>query len=115
MSIYTYFKHKYLLKKNNAFIWDPKKGKFNRILNVKSIPLNLLKAIESQKNTLKKNTVNFANNNVTNNALLWGARGNGKSTLIKSIFNELIVEFNNLRLVQLNKQDILLEKQKRYV
>ena len=107
MSLYTYFKLKYLLNNNAAFIWDSKKAKFKKIDKVKSIPLNLLLAIDRQKNTLLNNTRNFAKENFTNNALLWGARGNGKSTLIKSIFNKLINEFSNLRLIQLKKNDIL--------
>ena len=111
MSLYTYFKLKYLFKNNIAFIWDSKEIKFTKIDKIKSIPLNLLIAIDRQKNTLHKNTRNFAKKNFTNNALLWGARGSGKSTLIKSIFNELINDFSNLRLIQLNKNDILEIKQ----
>ena len=107
MILSTYFKLKYLFKNNNAFIWHSKESKFNKIDKIKSIPLNLLIAIDRQKRTLKKNTINFAKENVTNNALLWGARGSGKSTLIKSIFNELNTEFSNLRLIQINKNDIL--------
>ena len=42
----------------------------------------------------------------TNNALLWGARGNGKSTLIKSTFNEISSSNNQLKIIQLNKSDI---------
>ncbi len=107
MSLYTYFKLKYLFKNKNAFIWQSKESNFFYINTIKSIPLNLLIGIDRQKNTLKNNTKNFAKNNITNNALLWGARGNGKSTLIKSIFNELVSEFSNLRLIQINKNDIL--------
>ena len=107
MSLYTHFKLKYLLNNEIAFIWHSKEAKFKKIDNIISIPLNLLIGIDRQKKTLQDNTRNFGKNNYTNNALLWGARGNGKSTLIKSIFNKLIVEFSNLRLIQLNKNDIL--------
>ena len=107
MNLYTYFKLKYLFKNSAAFIWDSKEIKFKKIDKIKSIPLNLLIAIDRQKKILLENTRNFARDNFTNNALLWGARGNGKSTLIKSIFNELIVNFSNIRLIQLNRNDIL--------
>ena len=107
MSIYTYFKHKYLFNYNFSFIWYSKENKFTKIEKIKSIPLNLLIAIDTQKKILLKNTINFAKENVTNNALLWGARGSGKSTLIKSIFNELTSQFPNLRFIQINKNDIL--------
>ena len=106
MNIYTYFKLKYLFNKNVAFIWYSKDPKFIKIEKIKSIPLRLLVGIDRQKQSLKKNTINFAKGYVANNALLWGARGNGKSTLIKSIFNELINEFTNLRLIQINKNDL---------
>jgi len=107
MSLYTYFQLKHLLKHNSAFIWDLKETKFKKIGKIKSIPLNLLIAIDRQKNILLNNTINFAKENFTNNALLWGSRGNGKSTLIKSIFNDLILEFPKIRLIQLNKNNIL--------
>lgn len=107
MNLYIYFKLKHLFKNNAAFIWNSKETKFNQIDKIKSIPLNLLIAIDKQKKTLYQNTRNFAKKNYTNNALLWGARGNGKSTLIKSIFNELISKFSNLKLIQLGKKDIL--------
>ena len=122
MGIYTYYKHKYLFKYSFSFIWHSKENKFIKIEKIKSIPLNLLIGIDRQKKTLKDNTMNFANENYTNNALLWGTRGNGKSTLIKSIFNENISKYPNLRLIQINKSDLLeiekiysiLEKYKKY-
>ena len=107
MSLYTFFKLKYLLINNVAFIWKSNQNKFKKIEKIISIPSNLLIGIDRQKKTLKDNTINFANENYTNNALLWGTRGNGKSTLIKSIFNENISEYPNLRLIQINKNDLL--------
>ena len=44
--------------------------------------------------------------NITNNALLWGSRGNGKSSLIKSVFYEINKKNKNLKLIQLNKNNI---------
>ena len=107
MNLYTYFKLKYLLKNNVSFIWHSKEAKLNKVEKIISIPLNLLIGIDRQKSILQENTSNFAKGNITNNALLWGSRGNGKSTLIKAIFNELITEFSNLKLIQINKNDIL--------
>ncbi len=89
-----------------SFIWDSKSKKLKKIKNFKSINLNLLVGIERQKNTLLKNTRNFANENFTNNALLWGSRGNGKSSLIKSIFIKINEDYKTLKLIQLNKNDI---------
>ena len=107
MNLYKYIKLKYILENNSAFIWYSKNANFQKVNNINTIPLNLLTAIDRQKKTLLNNTINFAKANIANNALLWGSRGSGKSTLIKSLFNELISKFINLRLIQLNKNDIL--------
>tara|TARA_Y100001970_G_scaffold288108_1_gene414467 strand:+ start:56 stop:862 length:807 start_codon:yes stop_codon:yes gene_type:complete len=92
--------------KNSAFIWNSENSILDTIIEINSIDLKLLVAIDKQKNTLFENTKNFAKGNFTNNALLWGSRGNGKSTLIKSIFNKLKNDFVKLRLIQINKNDI---------
>ena len=92
--------------KNSAFIWNSENSILDNIIEINSIDLKLLVAIDKQKNTLFENTKNFAKGNFTNNALLWGSRGNGKSTLIKSIFNKLKNDFVKLRLIQINKNDI---------
>ena len=92
--------------KNSAFIWNSENSILDTIIDINSIDLKLLVAIDKQKNTLFENTKNFAKGNFTNNALLWGSRGNGKSTLIKSIFNKLKNDFLKLRLIQINKNDI---------
>ena len=68
--------------------------------------LDLLVGVERQKKTILNNTVNFSEGNFTNNALLWGSRGNGKSSLIKSVFNEVNKKNKNLKLIQLNKNNI---------
>ena len=107
MKLYKNLKLNYLLKNNIAFIWDLKKSKFKIVDKIKSIDLSLLVGIDKQKKTLFDNTLKFVKGNYTNNALLWGARGNGKSTLIKSIFNHISNSNNNLRLIQLNKNDII--------
>ena len=89
-----------------SFIWDSNTKNLKKVKNLQSIDIDLLIGIERQKNTLFKNTLNFAKGNFTNNALLWGTRGNGKSSLIKSIFCEVNKNSNNLKLLQLNKNDI---------
>ena len=91
----AFFKH-LLIKKNllnnNAFIWNSEKKTINPIQKINTINLDLIVCIERQKKTLLENTRNFSKGYFTNNALLWGARGNGKSTLIKSIFTTLSSE-----------------------
>jgi len=96
---------KRLLKKN-AFIWDSQKKNFTPIKKIKTIKLDLIVGIDRQKKVLLENTESFSKGNFTNNALLWGVRGNGKSTLIKSIFSKISKKNKNLKLIQLNKANI---------
>ena len=110
------------IRKHSAFIWESKKKSFESFDQIKTINLNLIVGIDNQKKTLLNNTEKFSIGNFTNNALLWGARGNGKSTLIKSIFKVENKKNSNLKLIQLNKNNIfdieiiysILEKLKLY-
>ncbi len=94
------------LANNNSFIWDSKLKNLKKVENFTFIDLNLLIGIDQQKKILFDNTLNFSKGNFTNNALLWGSRGNGKSSLIKSVFREINKKNNKLKLLQLNKKDI---------
>ena len=94
------------LSRGNTFIWDSKIKNLKIIHHFRSLDLDLLIGIERQKKTIYKNTINFAEGNFTNNALLWGSRGNGKSSLIKSVFYEINKNNKNLKLIQLNKNNI---------
>ncbi len=94
------------LSRGNAFIWDSRIKNLKIISHLKCLDLDLLIGIERQKKTIYDNTKNFAEGNFTNNALLWGSRGNGKSSLIKSIFYEINKKNKNLKLIQLNKNNI---------
>ena len=104
------FLRKYLLKQaikqNSYFIWKNERKSIQPIKSFKPLNLDLIIGVERQKNILLNNTRSFAEGNFTNNALLWGARGNGKSSLIKSVFHEVLSTFRNLKLIQLNKDNI---------
>ena len=106
MKFYTLFILKFLFFKKKSFIWESKQNRFKVVEKIISINTDLLIGIDRQKNTIINNTINFAKGNFTNNALLWGARGNGKSTLIKSVFNLISKDYKSLRLIQLNKNNI---------
>ena len=105
MNIYTLFTVKFYLNKYVSFIWGSN-NRLKPINNFKSLNYDLLLGIDNQKKTILENTINFAKGNVTNNALLWGVRGNGKSSLVKSTFVKLSKNFNNLKLIQLDKENI---------
>jgi predicted AAA+ superfamily ATPase len=69
----------------DAFVWEPAHGGLLAIGPVASLPLALLKGIDRARDTLRENTRRFADGLPANNALLWGARGMGKSSLVKAV------------------------------
>ncbi len=92
----------------DGFIFDAKKTYLKPINNINRIPLNLLRGIEPQKKILIDNTLNFANGYPANNALLWGAKGTGKSSLIKSVHLEINKKnYDHLKLIEIHREDIL--------
>jgi hypothetical protein len=69
----------------DAFVWEPGQGGLVAVASVAHVPLHLLKGIDGARDTLLENTRRFADGLPANNALLWGARGMGKSSLVKAI------------------------------
>ena len=92
--------------KSNAFIWEADKNILRSLKKINAIELKLLQGIENQTNTLYENTLNFSNGFHANNALLWGAKGGGKSSLIKSIFVDINKRNNNLKIIEINREDL---------
>jgi predicted AAA+ superfamily ATPase len=91
----------------DAFVWEPQGGGLLAVPAVSRVPLSLLKGIEPQRDTLLANTGRFADGLPANNALLWGARGMGKSSLIKAVHaavNES--RARKLTLVEVHREDI---------
>jgi uncharacterized protein len=96
-----------LPEKGDAFVWEPHLGALTEVPHVASIDLPLLKAIESQRDTLMANTRRFADGLPANNALLWGARGMGKSSLVKAVHRELNQKRKSpLVLIEVHREDI---------
>jgi len=94
-----------------AFIWHPEPGTFQPVPEVNRVPLDLLRAIAPMRERLLDNTVRFARGLPANNALLWGARGMGKSSLVKAVHaraGELTAAENGpgLKLVEIHREDI---------
>ena len=90
-----------------AFVWEPAGGGLILVPQVARMPLSLLKGIEPQRDTLLANTARFADGLPANNALLWGARGMGKSSLIKAVQAEVNTRRRTkLVLVEVHREDI---------
>ena len=76
-------------ERGDAFVWEPSHGGLIAVSAVAHIPLHLLKGIDAARDTLLENTRRFAEKLPANNALLWGARGMGKSSLVKAVHAEV--------------------------
>ena len=91
----------------DAFIWHPAEPQLQPVPVVSGVELGLLKGIDQVRDILLENSRRFAAGLPANNALLWGARGMGKSSLIKGIHGELNQErAGQLVLVEIHREDI---------
>lgn len=88
----------------SAAIWRSRRGVLRPVTAVDRIRLAELVGIDSQKAELLSNTRRFLSGLPANNALLWGARGTGKSSLVKAVLNEL--DEQGLRLIEISKDDL---------
>ena len=95
------------LSKSDGFIYDDSLKNLKPVKKISRVPIQLLKGLENQKDILLKNTQNFANNLPANNALLWGAKGTGKSSLVKSVHAEINDQNNKkIKLIEIHREDI---------
>ncbi len=83
-----------------CFRWAPREAALAPIPQPKTTPLDLLLEVDRQKEALLGNTRRFAAGGPANNALLWGARGCGKSALIKAVHAQVSAEAPDLKLVE---------------
>jgi predicted AAA+ superfamily ATPase len=97
------------LPEGDAFIWEPAQGGLIGVPHVAHVDLSLLKGVENQRDTLLANTRHFAAGLPANNALLWGARGMGKSSLVKAVHEEINrgrKGQDRLVLIEIHREDI---------
>jgi len=85
----------------DAFVWQAETENVQPVKEVNRVPLSLLKGIDGARDTLLANTKRFARGLPANNALLWGARGMGKSSLVKAVHGEVA----GLKLVEIHRED----------
>jgi len=91
--------------KSVAAIWRQRKEYLRPVQNIDPITLDELIGIDNQKQHLLDNTRAFIRGQPCNNALLWGARGTGKSSLVKAILNQF--NHQGLRLIEVDKDDLI--------
>ena len=91
----------------DAFVWRKESGAIEPVPSVNRVDLALLKGIDRQVDILLENTRRFAAALPANNALLWGARGTGKSSLVKAVHETVNAEGGHpLVLVEIHREDI---------
>ena len=92
----------------DAFIWHATPDRLEPVIKVNRVPLGLLCGIEPQSQLLFVNTQRFAKGLPANNALLWGARGMGKSSLIKAVHGSVLIENpGSVSLIEIAREDIM--------
>lgn len=90
-----------------GFVWEAEARALLPLAKIARVPLSLLKGIDRQRDQLLANTRRFAQGLPANNALLWGARGTGKSALVKAVHAAIAAETGApLKLVEIHREDI---------
>jgi predicted AAA+ superfamily ATPase len=92
----------------DAFVWHPD-GRLSPVPRVSRVDLGLLKGIDRMRDILIENTERFADGLPANNALLWGARGMGKSSLVKATHADINIDrkpADRLKLIEIHREDI---------
>ena len=87
------------ISNENGYLWSAENFQLTPVKKINSINIDLLKGIDQTKSILLQNTKQFSQGFPANNVLLWGARGMGKSSLVKSIHREVSLEKNKNRLI----------------
>ena len=95
------------LKDMDAFVWNAEQNRLNPTLHVSRVHITLLKGISRIRDTLLHNTARFAKELPANNALLWGARGMGKSSLVKAVHAQINQDTPGaIALIEIHREDI---------
>ncbi|MEQ3641887.1 MAG: ATP-binding protein [Paracoccus sp. (in: a-proteobacteria)] len=89
-----------------AFVWQADPDRLVPVAHVAGVPLDQLIGIDRSRRTLLDNTLQFARGLGANNALLWGARGMGKSSLVKAVHAEAVAQGLPLVLVEIARDDL---------
>ncbi len=90
----------------DAFVWHVGPDRLEPVARVNRVDLGLLVGINRSRDTLLDNTLQFARGLPANNALLWGARGMGKSSLVKAIHAEVLNRGERLKIVEVQREDL---------
>jgi predicted AAA+ superfamily ATPase len=91
----------------DAFVWHPRPGRLEPVPRVNRVEIGLLKGVDRMRDQLVDNTERFARGLPANNVLLWGARGMGKSSLVKAAHAAVNAGRDApLKLIEIHREDI---------
>lgn len=96
------------LEAANAFVWQAEEEWLQPVPKVNRVEIDMLKGIDNVRDILFENTERFALGKPANNALLWGARGMGKSSLVKAVHASVLKTHlsSKLKLIEIHREDI---------
>ncbi|MAO01063.1 MAG: AAA family ATPase [Roseovarius sp.] len=90
----------------DAFVWHVSPDRLEPVRQVSRVDMSLLVGVDRSRDTLLQNTLQFARGLPANNALLWGARGMGKSSLVKAVHAAVRAQDLPLKIVELQREDL---------
>ncbi|MEO0772450.1 MAG: ATP-binding protein [Pseudomonadota bacterium] len=90
----------------DAFVWQVDPDHLAPVPDVNRVDMSLLVGINRARDTLLANTTQFARGLPANNALLWGSRGMGKSSLVKAVHAAVLEDGHSLKIVELQREDL---------
>ncbi len=93
-------------EKADAFIWEPAQNHFSQVNDISTVDTSLLKGMDVEIKQVRFNTEAFIKGKLANNVLVWGARGMGKSTLIKSVLKVASSKSKSLKIIEVTRDDI---------
>jgi predicted AAA+ superfamily ATPase len=91
----------------DGFVWQPRPPALVPVPRISRVALDLIRGVDRQKEAMLENTTRFARGLPANNAMLWGARGMGKSSLVKAAHAAVNAETpGTLKLIEIHREDI---------
>jgi predicted AAA+ superfamily ATPase len=99
------------LAEAEGFVWQPAQGRLMPVPHIARVALDLIQGVDQQKQMVLENTARFAHGFPANNAMLWGARGMGKSSLVKATHAAVAAESRQdgvspLKLIEIHRDDL---------
>ena len=92
---------------SDCFVWSPARQYLQPVPKPNRVELKLIRGVDHVRDILHENTLRFASGYAANNVLLWGARGMGKSSLVKAVHASVNLEkASQIKLIEVHREDI---------